>query len=192
MVTSRGMTEAVETAVQQEQVARAVAVELDFASAPVRLTSATVPLVIGGETYLAVGQLGEIAAAEESTELKAGQITLALSGVPNDAIAASVTEPYQGRRCTCYEAVLDPETGELLDDPVIFFRGRISQMNVELGQTARVQLVVENRLSGWDRPRLRRWTDEDQQRAHPGDRALEFVSATAEQEIVWPSRSFRG
>lgn len=191
-MTSRGMTEAVETAVQQEVVHRTVAVELDFPTAPVRLNGSTVPIWIGGEEYLGVGQLGEISPAEETTELKASQITLALSGIPADAIAASVTEAYQGRRCTCFEVVLDPETGELLDDPVIFFRGRISQMNVALGTTARVELVIENRLTGWDRPRLRRWTDEDQQRAHPGDRALEFVAATAELELVWPARSFRG
>lgn len=190
-MTTRGLTEDVLAAVQQEIVPRFVAVELDFPSAPVRLNASPVSVWIGGEEFLGVGTLGAISPAEESTELKAYQITLVLSGVPRDAIAASVAEEYQGRRCTAWEVLFDRDTGQVLDDPVIFFRGRMSQMNVTLGETARVEVIVENRLNGWDRARLRRWTNEDQQRAHPGDRALEFVADTTEQEITWPSKSFR-
>lgn len=190
-MTSRGLTEAAEGAVQQEVVHRTAAVELLFPSGPVRLNGSPVTIEIEGQEYLGVGGLGKIASAEESTELKAYQIALQLSGIPRDAIASSITEAYQGRRCTVWEVWQDPETGAVIDDPAIVFRGRMSQMNVTLGSTATVEVIAENRLSGWDRPRLRRYTDEDQQREHPGDLAFAFAAATAELELTWPAKSFR-
>ncbi|HTN12514.1 MAG TPA: hypothetical protein VL154_16210 [Acetobacteraceae bacterium] len=191
-MSGRGLTPAAEAAVQQEIVARTVAVELDFVSAPVRVNGSPNSIMIGADEFVGVGGLGSIATAEEATELKAYSLNLSLSGIPRDAVATAMTEAYQSRRATIWEVLLDPASGHVIDDPVVVFRGRMSQMNVTLGETATVEVVLENRLTAWDRPRLRRYTDADQQREHPGDLALQFVDATTDQEITWPARSFFG
>jgi hypothetical protein len=80
----------------------------------------------------------------------------------------------------------DPPTPyTLIADPMLVFQGLIDQMSITMGETATISLTAENRLIRWERPNVRRWTNEDQQKAFPGDKGLEFVAQTAEKEILW-------
>jgi hypothetical protein len=68
----------------------------------------------------------------------------------------------------------------------------MDQMDIALGAQAAVTVRLENRLADWDRPRIRRFTDDEQRRRDPNDGSFRFLSATTEKEIIWPSRSFTG
>lgn len=187
---SRGLTTAAATAATSEIVARTVAVELDFPSGFVRVNGSVASVVIGGNEFIGIGGLGGISAAEESAELQAYGLSVSLSGIPRDAIALALVEAYQNRPATVWEVLLNRDTWQPIADPVVIFRGRMDQMNVSLGQTATVEVRLENRLVDWERPRIRRYTSEDQQVLHPTDRGFEFVTDVAEREIVWPAASF--
>jgi hypothetical protein len=189
-VVTRGLTPAAATAASSEIVARTVAIDLDFPAGMVRINGSPASLVIGGAEYIGVGGLGGISAAEESAELQAYGITVSLSGIPRDAVALALGQAYQGRRATVWEVLLNRDTWQPIADPVIVFRGRMDQMNIAMGQTATVEVRLENRLVDWERPRIRRYTSEDQHLAHPQDRGFEFVSDTMEREVVWPAGSF--
>lgn len=187
---SRGLGSAGLAAVQAEVVTCTRAVELLFASGAVRANGATVPLVINGNTYAGLGLLGGISQIEEVADLQSAGLRLTLAGIPRDVVALALAEPYQGRPATVWEVFLDGATGQVVD-AVIVFRGRMDQMNVRLGEAATIEVTLEDRLTDMDRPNLRRFTDEDQQRTYPGDRGFEFVPATVEREIIWPARSFK-
>ena len=58
-------------------------------------------------------------------------------------------------------------------------------MNIEAGETATISISVESRLVDWERPRVHRYTNADQQIAYPGDKGLEFVAQMVEKELVW-------
>jgi hypothetical protein len=189
---TRGLTNAAATAAQAEVVMRTVAVELLFDSGPVRVNGSPVSITIGGQEFLGLGTLGSISEIAEEAGLQSAGITLALSGIPSDAVALALAEPYQDRRGTVWEVWLDRATGQLISDPALIFRGRMDQMNVLLGAQNVVEVTLEDRLTDMDRPNLARSTDEDQQRDYPGDIGLQFVSATVEKEIVWPAASWRG
>jgi len=88
--------------------------------------------------------------------------------------------------------ILDGNAWTVVADPVIIFRGRMDQMDITLGDTAQVAVKLENRLADWERPKIIRYTYNDQQLRDPGDGSFRFLPATTEKEIVWPSRSFRG
>lgn len=184
----RSMTPAMEAAVQAEIVSRTVAVEMDFPSGLLRVNGSPADFQILGNTYLGIGGLGAISATEESAELRAYGLTLSLSGIPRDMVAVALGQAYQGRRVTVWEVLFHTETWAVLADPVVVFRGRMDTMDVRMGEMATIIVKAENRLADWERPRIRRYTDEDQQQAHPGDRGFRFVSATAEKEIIWPGR----
>jgi hypothetical protein len=186
---SRGLTPDALSATAAEVVDRTAAVELDFPSGIVRYTGAPYPISIRGNEFLGVGVLGSISVAEESAELQSYGMTLTLSGIPRDSVAVALTQAYQGRRATVWEVPLNPATGKPVDAPIVIFRGRMDQMNVELGTEGKVVLKLENRLADWERPRIRRYTNEDQQRVHPGDKGFAYVSATAEKELVWPTKA---
>ena len=189
---TRGLTTAVANAVSAETVLRTSAVELDFASGVLRAAGSPCDISFGGSTYLGVGALGGISGVQESPELRSYGLTLTLAGVPRDAVAIAMGEHYQGRRATVWEVVLNPSTYLPLADPICVFRGRMDQMVVHLGETATIQLSMTNRLADWERPRLRRYTDEDQRRDFPSDDGFRFVPATAQKELVWPAKGFTG
>ncbi|WP_307139895.1 hypothetical protein [Pseudoroseomonas cervicalis] len=167
-----------------------MAAYLDFPSAPVRVNGSPATIFIGGHEYLGVGALGSISMAEEGVELQAYGMTLQLSAIPRDAAIASLAEAYQGREAIVWEVLFDA-AWKVIADPITIFRGRMDQMNLALGSTGKVEVKLESRLRDWERPRLRRYTSEDQRREHPADLGFEFVSKTTEKELIWPAKSFR-
>lgn len=186
---SRGLSTASLNAASAEIVYPIYAVALDFPSGTARWNGSLRDLVIGGETFLGIGALGAISPIEEGAETRAYGMTVAITGIPRDAVALALTQEYQGRPATVW-AIQSDEGGSIIGTPQIIFRGRMDQMNVQLGEAASITAGLENRLADWDRPRVRRYTDEDHQRAHPGDLGFSFVTATVDADIVWPASNW--
>jgi hypothetical protein len=65
------------------------------------------------------------------------------------------------------------------------FGGRMDAATVELGTICTITVTAESRLVDWERPRVRRYTHEDQQAAWPEDMGLEFVASMSELELIW-------
>ena len=188
---TRGLSALQQAAASDEQVARTVAVELDFPDGLARFHGGHESIEINGETFLGVGQLGSISVAEESAELRSYGMVVKLAGVPADNIAYALGQSYQGRRGSIWEVQLDPITWQVLGT-LLVFRGRMDQMDIAMGQQAVVTVKLENRLADWDRARIRRFTDDEQRRRDPNDGSFRFLPATTEKEIIWPARGFTG
>lgn len=188
---TRGLSAPLVTAATGEVVARTVAIELDFPSGYVRINGSPVDLTLGDTLFLGVGGLGAVTVVDESSELRAYDLSVSLSGVPRDSVALALTQQYQGRPGTVWEILLDPTTWRPVAEPIRFFRGRMDRLDVTTGETATVSVRMVNRLADWERQRVRRYTDQEQQRRFPGDRGLRFVSATAEKSIEWPGKDFQ-
>ncbi|MCH8035958.1 MAG: VWA domain-containing protein [Proteobacteria bacterium] len=59
------------------------------------------------------------------------------------------------------------------------------KLDLAPGETATVTVTVESRLIAWERAKIRRYTNEDQQQRFSGDKFLEFVNQTMDKEILW-------
>lgn len=186
---SRGMTTDVINRVTSETPRRVLAIELDFDSGVSRITTAPFDVTFDGDTYVGVGIAGRVSAVEESGELAAYSLSMELSGIPRDAIALALTEPYQNRPATVWEVVLDDDD-QPIDGPIIAFRGLMDIMTVDFGDTATVTLQCTNRLADWERPKITRYSDEDQQRLHPGDVGCQYAAAMENREVVWPAKAW--
>lgn len=158
--------------------------ELDFPSGMVRVHSGVGEVIFNTNTYLGVGQLGKISTLEETAELRSSGFTLELSGIDPALLAISLNDDVQGRDAKIWLAFLD-ENHQIISDPVGPWLGRMDNLEGELGETATLQLNVENRMADWERPRIRRYTDADQQAEYPGDKGFEFVNQMQEKEIPW-------
>ena len=185
----RSLTAAVQAAATAENVRRTLAVQMDFASGMVRMTGAPFDIVISGNTFLGVGQLGSISAAEEGAELQAYRMSVTLSAIPRDMVSIALNQNYQKRAATVWEVLLDANNA-VIADPIVIFRGRMDQMEIVLGQTATVTVTMENRLADWERPRISRFSAEDQETKYPGDLGLRYAAAMENKEIVWPARGW--
>jgi len=182
---SRGLTSGQITAVTAENVRRVYALAMEFDSGTSRIVTAPHDIVIDGNTFTG-GLLAEMSSAEESAELSASTLTGVLSGIPTDAIAIALDEPYQGRRATFWLVPMDDNWAST--DPIVVFQGRMDQMEIELGDTARVTLTMSNRLVDWERPRIIRYSHEEQLQRHPGDVGLQYAAAMETKEVTWPNR----
>lgn len=157
---------------------------LDFASGPVCVTSAPFDLILNDETYLGVGTLGGVSTVAEGAELQSYAISLSLSGIPPELVQLALSDPAQGRDARLWLLLLD-EDHRAVGQAVLLFRGRIDTMTVALGSMATITLGVQSRLADWERPRVRRYTHEDQKAEYPADRGFEFIAQMAEKTIYW-------
>lgn len=183
---ARDITTAVKNHVAGSQVRGAVTlVRLAYDSGTTLLNSSDRDIVYDSETYLGVGDHGSVTAIEESSQLQANGISLTLSGIDTTLISDALNEDYQGRDARVYMCFFDSDWS-LIADPLLIFRGRMDTQDISLGQNASISLTIESRLIDWERPRVRRYNNEDQQNAYSGDKGLEFVAQMVEKEIIWP------
>ncbi len=95
-----------------------------------------------------------------------------------------MTEDYQGRPFTLWIGALD-SAGILVGTPLLVFKGEMDVMILaDNGESATVELVVENNLIILQRKKERRYNDEDQELDFPGDRFFEFIPSLQKKEIV--------
>lgn len=158
-------------------------VQLDF-STPLRVCSAGYDMVWNGQTWLGLGALGGLEPIEEQAGTEAIGVRLTLTGVPTSMIAISLAEQYQGRACQIWFAPLREDL-RLVVQPIRLFSGRMDTMGTEVGDTATITLSAESRMVSWDKPRVRRYNNEDQQSRYPGDRGFEYVSQMVEKQLLW-------
>lgn len=177
---SAGMT----SAIAAEVFRPVLLVRLDFSGGVVAANSGVSSLTYNGDTYLGVGNLGSIDAVQEGSDVRAYGLTMQLSGIPSALISIALGEHYQGRDAKVYLGGLDASHA-LVGNPVLIFNGRIDHMNIEVGDSATIQLSAESRLADWERPRTRRYNHVDQTAEYPSDNGFEFVDQAVSKEIIW-------
>ena len=165
-----------------------------------------------GVTYVGTGNLMQISEVQESSDIAARGATIALSGIPSSLIGLALDEDYQGRTCKIKFGLVGSGFGadarlmvsdtEYLstdgagtrlnishDGPVSMFDlfvGFMDQMQIdENPETCTIALTVENKLIDLQRPRTRRYTDNDHQSRFSGDVAFEFVTRLQNETFDW-------
>ena len=151
------------------------------------LTSDTGKALLVGSSvnYLGVGNLASIAAIVETADLEANGIQLSLSGVPSDVLAESLSQCRQGMPVRLWLGFLD-SSGAVIQSPINAFIGRMDTVSVDEGaDTAVITMTAESRLIDLNRPRIRRYTDDDQQRTSPGDLGFQYVPMVQDWNGSW-------
>lgn len=182
---TRDLNSATETASAADTIQPVLFVKLEFDSGDVNFHSGLGEITWGGDTYTGAGRLGAVNRVDEEGELSRTPITLTLSGIPTDLLSIILNEHYQGRTATVYLGYLDLSTNQLVDDPLILYRGLMDTPSVEQGNTLSISLTVESRFSRWDTPLIRRYNNADQQALYPGDTGMQFVEQTTEKQVIW-------
>jgi hypothetical protein len=142
-------------------------------------------LSYGGETYTGVGDLLNISAVTETSDMQASGINVTLTGVKSSLVVIAKDHEYQGRAITVMLGAFDA-SGDLVADPTVIFAGFMDTMTIaESGETSTISIACENKLIAFERSKIRRYTAEDQKIDHPTDKGFEFVTATVQKEIIW-------
>jgi hypothetical protein len=167
-----------------------LAVVLNLDSGIIRLWSGIGDLVYAGDTYTGVGNLLSVRLAEESKEIAAKGVNVALNGINSTLIAKALDENYRGRTMAIYLFFMDDNQVVLY--PYAVFVGYINIMNIQDdGETSIISVDAESKLIDLQRPRERRYTGEDQKIDYPNDKGLDAVTWIQNQKIKWGSGSPR-
>lgn len=181
---TRSLTTAAENASLDEVIRPLILIDLDFSSGHVRLNSTPYSITYASNVYQGGAKLGEITPVEETSDIQAQSIALKLYAIPRDVVSLALAEQYQGRSATMYLGMMD-EAWSLIANPVIIFAGRMDVMTISLGMTASVTLTIESRFADWERPRIRRYTSEDQALDYVGDKFFDYVPSMVDKTIKW-------
>ena len=180
----RSLTTAAKNAFSQLNFPAIVLVSMEFEGGTVRVTNAAYTFPWGGNDYLGIGNLGSIEAISEGSALQMYGCALTLSGIPPEIVSEAFSQNYQGRSATIWLAPLT-EDYAFVADPVVVFKGRMDTMDIEIGTTATITLTIESRLVDWDKPRARRFNDEDQRFNYPDDRGFRYVDQMVQKDLKW-------
>jgi hypothetical protein len=169
----------------------AILAELDFASGFARAWTGVGPLRWNDRVFLGTGDLIGVGTVEETIEARSSGITLTLSAAAMGDQAGFILEQalaeansFQGRPVRVWLALL-ADDATLLAAPVPLAEMRMDTMAIVDGRDARITLTAEGELGDLDRPRTRRYTNEDQQAEFLGDRGLEYVPSVQELQFKW-------
>lgn len=167
----------------------ALLVDMPGLSTPLHLCTGRWPLIWGGTNYTAVGTLGEVDAAQESSS-GPRPLGFRLNGVPASMRALVLSENVQGRAVSVYLAIFDPATYQIAD-AVLEWDGLLDVMSwQDDGATGSITVSAESAGADLLRGVPVRYTDQDQQRLYPGDLGFQYVIDQGEKTITWPAASY--
>lgn len=178
-------------------------VTLDFLSGLQRYTTWPTALVVGGNTYIGVGGLGQIAPIGESEDTKTDRLMLSLLVTNSALLAASIgnATEYRGRAVTISLQLMDatfiPTGAAVLRWAGIMDRIKVMRTVPKLledGSTSTGRIEVECSRSGMARVRHaegQRLTHAQQQQRFPGDLGLSHVQELVERPQRWLSKKFQ-
>ena len=164
-------------------------VEAEFSSGTIRVWTGPGDITWNSQTWTGVGDLGGISEIIEGTALRANNVVLQLSGIPQAMALKALDEVRYGKPATIWFGALD-SNGAVVADPFLAFQGTIDSAElVEGAEFSTMKVNIENEAVSLQNPRERRLTDEDQQQEYPGDVGFEFVPKLQEKNVMWGGKS---
>lgn len=199
---------AIQSALEASEIQPLFAVQLMLDTQPLYFWTGLGDLTIDGITYVGTGQFLAISEMEETAEIAAKGAVITLSGIPSELLSLAISTPYQGRLCKILfgainsnKQYLKQENGDFVlteaggriditdgyDAPAInLFTGYIDKMDIDEGpETSTIAMSIESRLIDLERPRIFRFSDQNQKTRYPTDKGLEFVEDLQDKKFNW-------
>lgn len=131
------------------------------------------------------GEVGSIDTVGESGDGSATGIRVALYKIPAELADDIAAQATRGAVFELYAGALN-ETYQQVEASALIWKGRLDEYRInDGGDTLSVELAGESRAIDQNRPAIKRFTDEYQQRKYPGDLFFEYVSQMTEVSILW-------
>lgn len=168
-------------------------------------------IVFEGFVYQGMGNLGDIGQIAETAALDPQWMDIVLSGVTAELLQAALVTNYFNRPVYVHLGCLgdadgyfwnDTELswndltlpwgdgGIIIGEPFQVFAGTIDSINCAYGAASYIEISCADELADWEREKIERYTDQDQQARYPGDTGFRFVAQVSTREVVWPARNW--
>lgn len=186
---SRSIDAATIAALESAVVKWLILVKIEFDGGTIAFNSTLGDVNYNGTNYIGFGTLGSVSQLEEDGQLNPQKFNISLSGINPSVLAAVLTEDYLNRPAICHIAALD-DNNAIIGTPIIYFDAKVDSVSASYGKTASISIIARDKLADWNRPKVERYTDQDQQARYPGDKGFEFITSIADKEIIWPAKAW--
>lgn len=153
----------------------------DFEGDPVRICTGQGAVTWQGETWHGMGEMLSLSSMTESTDSNSQTIAVKLT-FPAELLDPVAAGAFVDRASQFWLALVDDDGA--ISDGWLLFSGRMDSDSVEDdGAMASVTIKVVSEIDDQLKPRVFRYTHEDQQTLYPGDGDLGFAYVAALQDI---------
>ena len=140
-------------------------------------------------TWIGAGEVGALEPIGEATDGSATGMKVSLFNVPGEFRADIADQAERGALFEVYVGILDLDM-QTVTAMKLFWKGRLDEYRIiDAGSTLTVEVSGESRAIDQRRPAIKRFTNEYQQRKHPGDLFFEYVEQMTEVSILWSQAS---
>lgn len=182
---SRGLAAANVTAANAAHIRPIVFLELRPDSGTLYLHNAVGTYTWGGQTWIGVGALGEVAPYEESEGSSPYRISYRLNGLNATILAEALNEEVYKRLAIRYDGFIGDD-GQLVADPDEVRRDYMDTMEVLRGEEMEsVMLNCESELVRDTQAPGGMFTDEDQQALFAGDIGFQYLAQMIDAQPYW-------
>lgn len=179
------VTPAVAAAAQSNLVRLAYLVDLTLANTVEHIWSGPGDLVWNGITYTGIGDLGQVGAMTEGTEVEAAGTSITLSGIDNALLAESLNDIQQRAPCAIWLAMFD-ENLNIIPNPVKMCGLLVDKPDVEIGtETCSITIALESRMLQLQRGQQRRLSQADQMLQYPTDCSMSWIESLNDIALRW-------
>lgn len=182
---SRSLTAAVTTELTAAAVSPVLFYEGEFDSGYLRCWTGVGDKSWNGSTWQGVGHVFDISQIQESGETSANGVTVVFTAIPSSMVSLALADVQQNLPGKIWLGFLS-SAGAVMADPVLLFEGRCDVTALEEGpELSTLSITYESRLIDLQRPRERRYTDQEQQALYAGDLGCAFVASLQEATVIW-------
>ena len=182
---ARDLSAAFASAAQEEVIRPAVFYEGEFSAGTLRLWTGVGPITWDSKEWTGAGHMLGFSASQETSQVRAVNFTISLSGELSDQISLALAQCRNGLPGRVWLGLFDA-SGALIADPYKFFEGRLDVPEI-LDQAVQCTIAVryESRLIDLEVARVRRYTPEDQAIDYPGDGGFDSVAGLQDRRVIW-------
>ncbi|NFV79991.1 hypothetical protein [Magnetospirillum aberrantis] len=160
--------------------------EIGYGSGAERAWTGNGTLIWDGVEFYGVGTLGKVSAVSETTEFQANGMAFTLDGVPAARLQQAIGDFRYGLPAKLWLAVLDEQTGTMIGEPYPLADNITDSIAIDdAGETCSITVRTESPAITLDAALNWRYTNQDQQRRHPGDKGFEYVPSLVDKTITF-------
>lgn len=169
--------------------------EFHFTNGIVRVSTLGQDYTWGGYTWVGVGAIGSISEIVETSTVTSSPVNFTLNITSSALFALAVNTPdtYRGQAAKLYMCPLN-ENFQLVDTPVICWRGYMDMMAVNISPTGEGSITMKCETSAYGLTKMPnlRMNAQQQKLKYPTDTGFDYLTYLITQPQIWFSATAQG
>ena len=162
------------------------AAEFDFPSGMLRNHTGVGNVVINGNVFYGVGELGSIGGVDNVSDANPASVEVSLIGIPSELFSGAMQANIRGSYVNIYKVVFASNGQVLAAEAVVV--GQVSDYSWALESTGSISISVADEFNLYERPLQKYYTNASWSKDHDGDKFWQYVAQLSSKTVYWGNR----